>query len=210
MGSSEDPSESPIHQVQVAPFAMGRYPVTIGEWRQCVAAKACTFVLDGENSAPARNLSWADAQQYIAWISSSTGQAYRLPSEAEWEYAARGGTSSRYWWGERVAPKMANCKGCSEPYDPRQPANVGSFPANPFGLHDLTGSVAQWVADCWHATYQGAPADGKAWSEPNCRENVLRGGSWRNDASYARSASRAHYDSGVRYPAHGFRVARSL
>jgi formylglycine-generating enzyme required for sulfatase activity/class 3 adenylate cyclase len=210
MGSSEDPSESPIHQVQVAPFAMGRYPVTIGEWRQCVAAKACKFVLDGEDSAPARNLSWADAQQYITWISSSTGQAYRLPSEAEWEYAARGGTSSRYWWGERVAPKMANCKGCSEPYDPRQPANVGSFPANPFGLHDLTGSVAQWVADCWHATYQGAPADGKAWSEPNCRENVLRGGSWRNDASYARSASRAHYDSGVRYPAHGFRVARSL
>jgi hypothetical protein len=210
MGSNEDPSEAPIHQVKVGPFALGRYPVTVGEWGRCVAAKACQFVIEGNDAAPARNLSWDDAQQYVAWLSSSTGQAYRLPSEAEWEYAARAGTSTRYWWGERIAPKMANCKGCGETYDPRQPENVGSFPANAFGLHDLTGGVAQWVADCWHPTYQGAPTDGSAWSEPNCRDFVLRGGSWRNDASYARSASRAHYDSGVRYPAHGFRVARSL
>jgi formylglycine-generating enzyme required for sulfatase activity/class 3 adenylate cyclase len=210
MGSDEDPSEAPIHQVRIAPFALGRHPVTIGEWGQCVAAKACSFPLEGEESAPARNLSWADAQQYVGWLAKSTGQPYRLPSEAEWEYAARAGTNSRYWWGERIAPKMANCKGCGEPYDPRQPLNVGSLPANPLGLHDLSGGVAQWVADCWHPNYQGAPADGLAWSEPNCRESVLRGGSWRNDASYVRSASRAHYDNGVRYPAHGFRVARSL
>jgi formylglycine-generating enzyme required for sulfatase activity len=210
MGSSEDPSEAPIHQVKVGQFALGRYPVTVGEWEQCVASKACTLVLEGDNAAPARNLSWNDAQQYVAWLSQNTGHDYRLPSEAEWEYAARGGTSSRYWWGEKIAPKMANCKGCGEPYDPRQPASVGSFPANPLGLQDMTGGVAQWVADCWHPNYQGAPVDGSAWSEPGCRENVLRGGSWRNDASYARSASRTYYDSGVRYPAHGFRVARSF
>ena len=97
-----------------------------------------------------------------------------------------------------------------EPYDPHEPVNVGSFPANPFGLQDLTGGVAQWVQDCWFPDYQGAPSDGSARIAPNCRENVLRGGSWRNDASYARSASRAYYDTNVRYPAHGFRLARSL
>lgn len=210
MGSSEDPSEAPAHQVRVAPFALGRYPVTVGEWNQCVAASACAPPLEGDSTAPARNLSWQDARQYVAWLSKSTGQQYRLPSEAEWEYAARAGTSSRYWWGDKVVPKMANCKGCSVPYDSRQPARVGSFPANPLGLHDLVGGIAQWVEDCWHPNYQGAPVDGSAWTEPSCRENVLRGGSWRNDASYARSASRAYYDSGVRYPAHGFRVARSL
>ncbi len=210
MGSNEDPSEAPVHSVRVQPFALGRFPVTVGEWNQCVAANACTSPLDGDAMAPARNLSWTDAQQYVAWLSKSTGQNYRLPTEAEWEYAARAGTGSRYWWGDKIVPKMANCKGCGEPYDPRQPALVSSSPANPLGLHGLAGGVAQWVADCWHPNYQGAPADGSAWSEANCRERVLRGGSWRNDASYARSASRAYYDSGVRYPAHGFRVARSL
>jgi formylglycine-generating enzyme required for sulfatase activity len=210
MGSDEDTSEKPVHAVRIEPFALGRFPVTVGEWNQCAAAKACGMVAPGEDSAAVRNVSWTDAQQYVAWLSQTTGQAYRLPSEAEWEYAARGGTSSRYWWGERVVPKMANCRGCTEPYDPRQPMNVGFFPPNPFALHDLTGGVAQWVADCWHPDYQGAPSDGSARMTPNCREHVLRGGSWRNDASYARSASRAHYDTGIRYPSHGFRVARSL
>ena len=210
MGSNEDPSEAPVHLVRVAPFALGRYPVTVAEWNQCAAANACTFSLEGNATAPARNVSFDDARQYVAWLSKITGQPYRLPSEAEWEYAARAGTNSRYWWGDRVVPKMANCKGCGDSYDPRQPAPIGSFPANALGLHDLVGGVAQWVEDCWHPNYQGAPVDGSAWNEPNCRENVLRGGSWRNDASYTRSASRAYYDSGVRYPAHGFRVARSL
>ncbi|MGO4570507.1 SUMF1/EgtB/PvdO family nonheme iron enzyme [Microvirga sp. 2TAF3] len=210
MGSDEDPSEMPVHPVKVGPFAMGRYPITVAEWNQCVAAKACTFVIQGEDADPARNLSWVDAQQFVAWLTQSTGRPYRLPSEAEWEYAARAGTNGRYWWGERIVPRMANCKGCGEPYDAHQPLKVGSFSANPFGLNDLNGGVAQWVADCWHPNYQGAPADGSAWADPGCREHVLRGGSWRNDASYARSASRMHYDTGVRYPAHGFRVARSL
>ncbi|QFU17899.1 SUMF1/EgtB/PvdO family nonheme iron enzyme [Microvirga thermotolerans] len=210
MGSDEDPSEKPVHTVQVAAFALGRYPVTVAEWNRCVAAKACPDVVRGEDTDPARNLSWLDAQQYVTWLARTTGLPYRLPSEAEWEYAARAGSTGRYWWGERMAPRMANCKGCGDPYDPHQPLKVGSLAQNPFGVSDLSGGVAQWVADCWHPTYQGAPTDGSAWAEPNCREHVLRGGSWRNDASYARSASRMHYDTGVRYPAHGLRVARPL
>jgi len=210
MGSNEDPSEMPVHLVTVAPFAIGRYPVTIGEWEQCVSANACDPAAPGAMTAPVLNVSWLDAQKFVEWLSKSTGQLYRLPSEAEWEYAARGGTTGRYWWGEKVTPSMASCKGCSETYNPRQPPDVGRFPPNPFGLHDMTGSVSQWVADCWQPTYQGAPTDGSARKVANCRENVLRGGSWRNDASYARSASRAYYDTSVRYPTHGFRVARSL
>jgi len=210
MGSDDDPTEKPVHAVRVGPFALGRYPVTVGEWNLCAAARSCTLTLQGDPASPARNLSWNDARQYVEWLSASTGQPYRLPSEAEWEFAARAGTTSRYWWGDRLAPKMANCKGCGEPYDQRQPAKVGSFPANAFGLFDMAGGVAQWVADCWAADYQGAPTDGSAHTSPNCRENVLRGGSWRNDATYARAASRAYYDTNVRYPAHGVRVARSL
>ncbi|MBZ6077543.1 SUMF1/EgtB/PvdO family nonheme iron enzyme [Microvirga puerhi] len=210
MGSDEDSSEKPIRLVQVSAFAIGRYPITVAEWKQCVAAKACPDVVRGEDIDPARNLSWLDAQQYVDWLAQSTGLAYRLPSEAEWEYAARAGSTGRYWWGERMAPRMANCKGCGDPYDAHQPLKVGSLVSNPFGLSDVNGGVAQWVADCWHPNYQGAPADGAAWTEPGCREHVLRGGSWRNDASYARSASRMYYDTGVRYPAHGLRVARSL
>jgi formylglycine-generating enzyme required for sulfatase activity len=104
---------------------------------------------------------------------------------------------------------MANCKDCGDASDPRRPMKVASFTANPFGLYDMAGGVAQWVADCWHKDYTGAPNDGSAWDAANCRERVLRGGSWRNDANYLRAASRSRYDPSVRYLAHGLRVARS-
>ncbi|MET0743079.1 MAG: SUMF1/EgtB/PvdO family nonheme iron enzyme [Microvirga sp.] len=209
MGSDDDPTEKPVHVVRVGSFALGRTPVTVNEWNQCAAAKGCALILQGDPAGPARNLSWNDARQYVEWLSKSTGRPYRLPSEAEWEFAARAGTTRRYWWGDRLTPRMANCKGCGEPYDQRQPAKVASFTANAFGLFDMAGGVAQWVADCWAPDYQGAPGDGSARTAPNCRENVLRGGSWRNDSSYVRAASRAYYDTNVRYPAHGLRVARS-
>jgi formylglycine-generating enzyme required for sulfatase activity/class 3 adenylate cyclase len=209
MGSNEDPSEQPIHGVTVGPFLMAKYPVTVRQWRECVKAKACGYVPNGDDDAPVSNVSWADAQQFVGWLSQTTQQRYRLLSEAEWEYAARAGTDTRYWWGNAMKPGLADCKGCGGPHDAVQPAKVGVLPPNPFGLNDIGGGVAEWVDDCWHKDYRGAPADGSAWLGSDCRERVLRGGSWRNDSSYVRSASRDHYDASVRYPTHGVRLARS-
>jgi formylglycine-generating enzyme required for sulfatase activity len=209
MGSKEDPSEKPVHRVAVASFLMGKYPVTVGEWSECVAAQACTATMGGDAQAPVSNVSWTDAEAFVAWLSKVTHKAYRLPTEAEWEYAARAGTETPYWWGDTVKAGMADCKGCGGAYDPQHPAKVGSFAPNSFGLYDMAGGVAQWVADCWHSNYAGAPTDSSAWNAPDCREHVLRGGSWKDDPSYLRSASREYYDSDVRYYTHGFRVARS-
>jgi formylglycine-generating enzyme required for sulfatase activity/uncharacterized caspase-like protein len=208
MGSNDDPSEKPVHEVTIAAFAIGRYPVTIGEWRQCVADKACSYEPTGDDNLPVYNVSWSDAQQYVAWLSKTTKQHYRLPSEAEWEYAARAKTTTRYWWGDQPPNGKAACKGCGTDADASQPIKVGNFPPNGLGLNDMTGSVSQWVADCWVKDYQGAPRNGAARELPNCRQYVLRGGSWKNDARYLRSGSRDYYDKGVRYLAHGFRVAR--
>jgi formylglycine-generating enzyme required for sulfatase activity len=210
MGSNDDPSEKPIHQVEIKSFAIGKFPVTVHEWNQCVAAHACTYSTSGKDDAPVTNVSWNDAQQFTAWLSRATQKQYRLPSEAEWEYAARGGTQTKYWWGNQLQPGMANCKGCNEAYDAMQPMKVGSFKSNPFGLHDMGGGIDQWVADCWHKSYQGAPVDGSPWLDGECSSRVIRSGSWKNDPSYVRPASRDHYDINVRYPTHGFRVARSL
>jgi len=208
MGSNDDPSERPPHEVTVAPFALGRYPVTIGEWRHCVAEKACGYAPSGDDNLPVHNVSWSDAQEYVNWLSRSTQKKYRLPTESEWEYAARAGTTTRYWWGNSLLPGKAACKGCGTDPNADLPMRVGAFAANPLGLHDMTGNVAQWVADCWAKDHQGAPRNGAARELPNCRRYVLRGGSWKNDPGYLRSASRDHYDAAVRYPAHGFRVAR--
>jgi formylglycine-generating enzyme required for sulfatase activity/class 3 adenylate cyclase len=210
MGSSDDPSEKPVRQMSVAAFAIGRFPVTVGEWKECVRAASCSYVPQAaEDDAPVTNVSWNDAQQYVGWLSKAAQRPYRLPSEAEWEYAARGGTSTKFWWGAQLVSGVASCKGCGDPHDMSRPAAVGSYKPNPFGLYDMAGSVAQWVADCWHKDYQGAPKDAASWATPDCRQRVLRGGSWRNDPNYLRSASREFYDSGVRYLTHGLRVARS-
>jgi formylglycine-generating enzyme required for sulfatase activity len=210
MGSNEDPTEKPIHQVTIEAFAISKYPVTVREWNECVAAKACPEVpMLGKDDEPASNLSWKDAQQFVTWLAQTTHRRFRLPSEAEWEYAARGGMQTRYWWGEELQRGMINCKGCSEVYDPARPAKAGSFKPNPFGLYDMGGGVDQWVADCWHKNYRGAPVDGSAWVDVNCPTHVIRSGSWKNDPNEVRPASRDHYDTGVRYPTLGFRVAVS-
>jgi formylglycine-generating enzyme required for sulfatase activity len=155
-------------------------------------------------------VSYNDAQDYLAWLSRVVGKPFRLPNEAEWEYAARGGKPTKFWWGDQMRVGMANCKGCNDAGDPAQLMKVGSFQANPFGLFDMGGCVDQWVADSWHKNYQGAPADGSAWVDEDSFTRVIRSGSWKNDASYVRSGSRDHYDARVRYPTHGFRVALSL
>ena len=150
MGSNEDVSEKPVRQVTVKPFAMGKFPVSVQEWNACAAAKACGFTATGKDDAPVANVSWSDAKQYAAWLAETTRKPYRLPSEAEWEYAARGGTQTRYWWGDQFQPGMVNCKNCSDIPASDQPVKVGSLKPNPFGLFDMGGGVDQWVEDCWH------------------------------------------------------------
>ena len=207
MGSNDDISERPVHQVTVKPFAMGKYPVSVREWNACAAAKACAFTATGKDDAPATNVSWSDAKQYVAWLAEVTRKPYRLPTEAEWEFAARGGTQTKYWWGDQFQSGMANCKNCSDIPAADQPAKAGSLKPNPFGLFDMGGGVDQWVEDCWHKSYAGAPADGSAWVENSCSSHVIRSGSWRSDQRYARTSHRDGYDTNVRYPTHGFRVA---
>ncbi|WP_233272886.1 formylglycine-generating enzyme family protein [Paraburkholderia acidisoli] len=210
----DDPSERPAHRVTLShPYALSKYAVTVAQWNACADAGACPHLSADENSAknaPARDLSWDDAQQYVKWLAKITGKPYRLPTEAEWEYAARAGTDTRYWWGNDMRKGTANCKDCGPPWRAEAPADVGAFPANAFGFYDMAGGVWEWVSDCWHNSYKNAPDDGSSWDEPNCPTRVLRGGSWRDGADYMLSATRFKYDSSVRYNANGFRVARDM
>ena len=208
MGSNDDASEKPIHRVTIKPFALSKFPITTREWNICAAANTCGFVAARDDDSPIPNVSWDDAKQYIAWLSKLTGKDYRLPSEAEWEYAARGDKQTRYWWGDQFQRGMANCRNCTDSAIGEQPVKVGTFEPNPFGLYDMGGSVDQWVEDCWHKNYAGAPADGSPWFDGGeCGSRVMRSGSWMNDAHYARPANRDRYDAVVRYPTHGFRIA---
>jgi formylglycine-generating enzyme required for sulfatase activity len=209
MGSNEEITEKPVHQITIKPFAIGKFPVSVREWNECAAAKGCAFVAAGKDDAPVTNVSWTDAKQYVAWLAEAARKPYRLPTEAEWEYAARGGTQTKYWWGDQFQSGIANCKNCSDIAATEQPIKVGSFKPNPFGLYDMGGGVDQWVEDCWHKNYQGAPTDGSAWVESRCASHVIRSGSWRNDARYVRPSNRDSYDTDVRYPTHGFRIALS-
>ena len=139
---------------------------------------------------------------------------YRLPSEAEWEYAARAGTTTARWWGEQVGVAKANCHGCGSQWDNNLIAPVGSFGPNPFGLFDVLGNVWEWTADCWNENYRGAPVDGSVWTAGDCAKRVMRGGSWSNIPVFVRSAARSRGDrSGgdFDYSSYvGFRVALSL
>lgn len=215
MGSNtDDPSEKPVHHVTIsAPFAIGKYEVTVEQWNACVAANACPKLTPESNTnrtAPARDLSWDDAQQYVKWLGKTTGKPYRLPTEAEWEYADRGGTTTAYWWGDQMRKGNANCTDCGLPWHKEGPETVGSFAPNPVGLYDMNGSVWEWVADCWHNSYQGAPADGRAWDSPSCDMRVIRGGSWREGGGYMLSATRFKYSASVRQSQDGFRVVKDL
>ena len=191
------------------PFAVGKFEVTFAEWDACVAQGGCSHQPDdrGRGRQPV-NVSWYDAQDYVAWLSRKTGKAYRLLSEAEWEYAAQAGTGRE----AKVTPGAgeANCDGCGSRWDGKQTAPVGSFAANAFGLHDMLGNVWEWTADCWNATHAGAPADGSARQDGDCSRRVLRGGSWFDNPVDSRSAGRFRNSSDYRSAVEGFRVARTL
>jgi len=214
MGSNADPSEKPPHSVHVGAFAIGKFELTRAEWDICVTEGGCRYKPDRPEPAPERqpmtNLSWDDAVQYVQWLARRTGKPYRLPSEAEWEYAARAGTSSRYNWGDQVGTGKANCNGCGGPRDPIHPSAVGMHPPNGWGIYDMQGGVAEWVEDCWHNSYQGVPADGSAWRSQPCLKHVLRGGSWNNPPADITVSARNFYDTNVRYLANGVRVAMTI
>ena len=211
-----DPSQRPAHRVAFArPFAIGVYEVTVAEWRACVEGGGCAGMprmANVSDDTPVHNVHVEDAEAYVAWLGRKTGQRYRLPTEAEWEYAARGGASTRFSWGEGLTAGalQANCRDCGGSFDRMRPASVGSFQPNGFGLYDTSGGVAEWVADCWNPGYKGAPADGSAWTTGDCRKRVLRGGSWRDELEAIAVTARIGYDADVRYVADGFRVARDL
>jgi formylglycine-generating enzyme required for sulfatase activity len=213
MGAPELEFEKPVHRVAVAKaFSIGRREVTFEEWDQCAAAGNCYRPDDrghGRGERPVTDVSWRDVQAYLAWLSQKSGKKYRLPSEAEWEYAARGGTKTTFWWGRDVGNRFANCRDCGGGSQP-QAITTGTFAANPFGLFDTAGNAAEWVEDCWNDSYRGAPKDGAAWTSGQCGMRVLRGGSFDSQARYVRSAARFRYDADVRYYANGFRVARDL
>ncbi len=162
----------PVHEVQfTGPFLIGKHEVTFAEYDRFALATWRKLPDDqgwGRDDRPVINVTWDDTAAYAKWLREETGKAYRLPTEAEWEYAARGETNTDYWWGDDIQQKgetWANCIGCSSERDLNQTALVGSFDANPFGLHDTAGNVWEWVKDCWHENYDGAPADGSAWEE---------------------------------------------
>ncbi len=234
MGSPEDErghstDESPIHEVEVRrSFAMGRFEVSFAEWMVCVQAHGCREMANdrewGEKTRPVNNINWLDAQQYVRWLSRHTGEHYRLPSEAEWEYAARAGaTTPRYWKEHEVSCAYANVYDvsgqrilqldwphftCIDASGTAAP--VGNYLANKFGLHDMLGNVWEWVQDCWNDGYAGAPSDSRPRlkGEGDCARRVLRGGSWKNIDWATRSAFRGWQNATSRVDANGFRVAR--
>jgi len=214
MGSTAKPTEQPVHRVTIPKnFAIGRRDVTFAEWDRCVAQSGCRFSPPdqgwGRGDRPVTNVSWDDAKEFLAWLSTATGKSYRLPTEAEWEYAARGGSTTPYWWGKDIGTGRAQCAECGASETGRtEPA--GSFRPNAFGLYDTVGNAAEWVEDCWNPAYRGAPTDGSAWTNGDCSLRVLRGGSFADKASAVRSSARFRYDQDVRYYANGFRVARDL
>ena len=207
-------SEEPQHRVVFAkPLAVARFEMTFDDWDACVAHGDCARVTDagyGRGRQPVINVTWYDAQQYAAWLSRMTGKPYRLLSEAEFEYAARAGTLTAYPWGDEIGKNNANCAGCDSKWDNRQPSPVGSFAVNRFGLYDMHGNVMQWVEDCYHDSYKGAPSDGSAWIARDCALRVLRGGLWDGDPQYVRSAFRYSLTPDDRDSVLGFRLARTL
>jgi formylglycine-generating enzyme required for sulfatase activity len=210
------------HTVTFAkPFAISKYELTFADWDACVVGGGCNGYRPsdqgwGRSHQPVINVDWDDAQQYVAWLSQVTGKTYRLLSEAEYEYAARAGTTTTYPWGDDIkfnGQGMANCDGCGSKWDNSQTAPVGSFPPNEFGLYDMVGNVLEWTEDCAHTDLNGAPTDGSAWladADGNCTNRIVRGGSWSQAPNFLRLEVRAGGNPGFRVDGLGFRVARTL
>ncbi|XWK87735.1 MAG: bifunctional serine/threonine-protein kinase/formylglycine-generating enzyme family protein [Phormidium sp.] len=214
-----DADEKPQHQVNISPFYMGKYPITQAQWKTVAALPKIKIDLNSDPSnfkganRPVENVNWHEAQEFCQRLSRKTGKTYRLPSEAEWEYACRAGTTTPFHFGETITTDLVNYNGnytyASAPTGTyrKQTTDVGSFPPNAFGLYDMHGNVWEWCADPWHENYNGAPSDGRVWeSGGNDQYPLLRGGSWCNVPWDCRSAYRGWNESGSGYGSYGFRV----
>ncbi|WP_295427133.1 bifunctional serine/threonine-protein kinase/formylglycine-generating enzyme family protein [uncultured Thiodictyon sp.] len=217
-------NERPAHRVQIPAFELGQYEVTFDQWDACAAEFGCTQMPAdagiGRGKHPVILVSWNDAKEYVAWLSHKTGRAYRLPTEAEWEYAARAGSTTAYSTGNCITTEQANYNGNADYADCGAKTGVylnktelvGSYPANRWGLHDMHGNVDEWIQDCWHESYKSAPTDASEWRD-SCEHSArrtLRGGSWHSAPSKLRSAFRGRIGSDIRSEGIGFRVARTL
>ncbi len=215
-------NEGPQHRVTIAkPFAVGKYEVTFKEWDACRRAGGCSHNPGdegwGRQNRPVINVSWDDAQEYVQWLSRKTGKKYRLLSEAEWEYAARAGTTSPFHFGDTISSDQANYRGMFVYGSGRagvyrgKTVPVGSFPGNNFGLHDIHGNAAEWVKKCLHRYGEG-PSDGSVWITKNKCQFIygMRGGNFLNGPIHLRSANRGVVLYNVRRVGGGFRVAQTL
>jgi formylglycine-generating enzyme required for sulfatase activity len=204
MGAAGRPGQEPAHAVAIKAFAIGKYEVTQGEWRTLMGSNPSKYSDCGDR-CPVERVSWHDAREYAARLSAKTGKPYRLPSEAEWEYACRAGADNDWCGGDEPARVawIGNLRGGPRP--------VGGKQANAWGLHDMSGNVWEWTQDCAHPDYRGAPLDGSAWeSGGDCASRMLRGGSWLSGPQYGRAVIRFGFSSDYRTADFGFRVVRTL
>ncbi|MEZ5471359.1 MAG: SUMF1/EgtB/PvdO family nonheme iron enzyme [Marinicella sp.] len=209
MGSNEESSEQPIHTVIIKQFAMSTTEVTFAQWDACYKAGGCSHKPNdegwGRGNRPVINVNWDDAKEYTQWLSQKTGKTYRLPSESEWEYAARAGSSTKYSWGDSISCSQANYGGCGK----RSTQPVKSYKKNAFDLYDMHGNVWEWVEDKYYDNYNGAPSDGSAWTNGSSQYRVLRGGSWYNFSNLLRSVYRYRFDPKNRIYDFGFRLSQN-
>lgn len=211
-GLSVAADERPRRTVTFSSFAISKFEITFAEYERFANATGRKRPNRGsldKKTHPVFSVSWAEADAYTKWLSRKTGHDYRLPSEAEWEYAAAAGTATPYWWGRDTGSNRAHCFDCTPGTPARQPMPIGRFPANPFGLHDTAGNVLEWVGDCYHSNYTDAPTDGSVWSGGDCNYRVARGGAYRSPMSSIRTTKRAKFRASGSYDTVGFRVVRT-
>ena len=205
--------EVPRHNVTIRSFAVGVYEVTFAEYNRFAAAsgrkKPDNSGWDVKNH-PVIDVSWDDALAYTKWLSKQTGKRYRLLSESEWEYVARAGTTTPFWWGTKAGVGNAHCFDCKSDFNTSKPAKVGTYKPNLFGLYDTAGNVFEWVHDCYHRDYEGAPDDGSVWGGGDCEVRITRGGAYRSPATSMRVENRDTFKSSRGQYNVGFRVARDL
>ncbi|MDH3387353.1 MAG: SUMF1/EgtB/PvdO family nonheme iron enzyme [Gammaproteobacteria bacterium] len=207
------PDETPRHDVNIQSFMVSVYEVTFEEYYRFAQATGRRKPKNNGwdvKTYPVVDVSWDDAIAYTKWLSKQTGKRYRLLSESEWEYVARAGTTSSFWWGTKAGVSNAHCFDCKSDFSTSKPAKIGTYKPNAFGLYDTAGNVFEWVHDCYHRNYQGAPDDGSVWEGGDCDVRVVRGGAYRSPANSMRAENRETFKSDKGQYNVGIRVARDL